>query len=292
MRAMDLPQRRKFADRTVGIRRWMPTICSALALLVCGGMPAPATPTAHQSADRALVGALNDSLYNPKAAWAAIARGASANAVDRDSGQTALMLACQFADTKLVSTLLTHGAHPNARDKRGNTALIVLAHSEGNDPHDVVATGNALLAHGARINAANDDGQTALDVADTPEIIAYACSKGADVNARDRNGKTALMFYCATTPDDGGPGVWFAAAKVVVDHGAHVNAQDKTGWTALMRLGTVDLTEQSDAVTTAKLLIAHGANVRLKNHRGKTALQIASASGFRRLAQYLKSVGG
>jgi len=56
--------------------------------------------------------------------------------------------------------------------------------------------------------------------------IRDAIHKGADVNARDTIGRTALMFAVTNNPD---------AIKVLLAAGADVNARDQRGLTPLIR---------------------------------------------------------
>jgi ankyrin repeat protein len=54
-----------------------------------------------------------------------------------------------------------------------------------------------LLAKGADVNAKDRDGSTALMIAsslDKPEVVQLLLDEGADVNARNKNGLTALML--------------------------------------------------------------------------------------------------
>ena len=49
-----------------------------------------------------------------------------------------------------------------------------------------------LLDKGAEVNAKNKDGKTALLVASNLEVVKLLLDKGADVNVKDKNGGTAL----------------------------------------------------------------------------------------------------
>jgi ankyrin repeat protein len=81
------------------------------------------------------------------------------------SHETPLQLAAQSADVRMLGLLLSKGAAINSRDANGGTAL-----------HDAVSAGDEdtmaqrldtvrfLLAHGADVNAKNSEGKTPLDV--------------------------------------------------------------------------------------------------------------------------------
>lgn len=52
---------------------------------------------------------------------------------------------------------------------------------------------NLLLANGADINARNDDGITLLHIVTDPEAVAVIVNRGADIEARDASGRTPLI---------------------------------------------------------------------------------------------------
>jgi ankyrin repeat protein len=147
------------------------------------------------------------------------------------TGQTPLMLAALKGRTGVVEALTRAGAKIDARARDGQTALMYAA-----------ATGRtytvgALLADGADASAADADGKTALDHAvaekrdDVASMLAILRSvkpaedgaaaeaesaprpgnstlveslieKGADVNAKSDDGKTALIFAAGKGRDD------------------------------------------------------------------------------------------
>jgi ankyrin repeat protein len=287
---------RKFAACIVDCRIRAFVLCLCLALPFCGVRPVVATPTAKQSADQALVSAL-DAPYDdaPRATLAALARGANPNMVEQTSDQPVLMVACRdCCSWKVVSVLLQYGARANTRGKDGTTALLLLADDPDgvNDDANAVETARALLCHGADVHAANDAGQTVLHFVGNAALVGYLCSRGADINALDKHGRTPLICDCSSPAQDVGfpPLVWLSGARVLIEHGADVNLRDQRGWTALMCLGVVDSEARNDAMEIATLLVAHGAKIGMKDRNGRTACQIASEHGFRRLAAYLNKL--
>src|SRR5581483_532952 len=118
-------------------------------------------------------------------------------------------------------------------------------------------------------------GDTALHVAAAVHdaaIVEALLARGADVDAANRRGATALHY--AT---DGRPGdeTWSADAQVatiaaLVAAGADVDASDADGTTPLLRAVR---NRCADAVRT---LIAHDANVKKKNKRGSTPWKLAN----------------
>jgi carboxypeptidase family protein/ankyrin repeat protein len=115
---------------------------------------------------------------------------ADVNARDR-SGQTALMMLDGDVTTDMVWDLLNAGAKVNLRDTDGDTALSEIATVNNTE---VLKT---LLDAGAKVNAVNNQGQSALMKAATEGLvnnIRVLVQAGADINQQDKNGKTALIY--------------------------------------------------------------------------------------------------
>ena len=83
----------------------------------------------------------------------------------------------------------------------------------------------------------------------------------ADVNARDKDGWTALMFAAA-----GGAA---ESVKVLLDAGADVNARNEDGLTALIAAAL------SGTAENVKVLLDAGADASHKDKDGKTAWDLA-----------------
>ena len=94
---------------------------------------------------------------------------------------------------------------------------------------------------------------------------------GADVNARDSFGETALHFAAFL----GGPTV----AELLIKNGALVNAQDKDGNTPLHKVATRYF-NSSKRYDSAKVLIDNGADFNLKNAQDKTPLDLVNDDRF------------
>ena len=134
-----------------------------------------------------------------------------------------------------------------------------------------------LIERGADVNAKNEDGNTALllacgygihrDEART-EMVELLIEKGADIEAKDRNGRTPLMIACQQG--------YTNVAKLLIEKGADIEARKGNGETALMvacMYGRADV---------AQMLIEKGADVNAKNEDGETALDYATNEGMRK----------
>ena len=142
-----------------------------------------------------------------------------------------------------------------------------------------------LLAEGAQVNARDQNGATALMYAcaahsgASNDILQALFSANADVNLADRSGATAL--HVAT-----GDGVRLICVKELLLHGANPNAQNGDGDTPLIDTVTHAQNEE-DASQAAQLLIDAGADPSLSNHQGQSALSWAQRLGLQSLAQLL-----
>jgi len=111
------------------------------------------------------------------------------------------------------------------------------------------------------------------DYAEVKRLI----EEGADVNAQNNDGWTALMW----ATHYGYP----EFAKLLIDKGADINAQNNKGLTAL---GTASVRGKTKA---AKLLIEEGADINVQDTWGHTALEWALREGYPEIAELLREAG-
>ncbi len=176
--------------------------------------------------------------------------------------------------------LVEAGIEVNSRLSEGSTALITVTDTRHTD---VI---RFLIEAGADVNAQRDDGWTALIIAslsgsdsitkrlvdpesnketwvrvptkghvDTVKVLIEA---GADVNAKDKEGRTVLMY--ASTGE---------IAKILIEAGAELNAKDQNGETALLTA------TRKFRTGVVKVLIEAGADVNAAKPNGETALKLA-----------------
>ena len=147
-------------------------------------------------------------------------------------GKTELIRAAEKGSIKDVRRLWAEGANVNFAVEGGITPLMVAA--SRNSPEIV----KFLLDKGANANATlrgkDMDGTTVLMYAVTaaglgniqmPEVLALLVKGGADVNAVDHRGNTALMWAASFGRDD--------IIEFLVSCGAKVSMVDNKGMTAL-----------------------------------------------------------
>jgi ankyrin repeat protein len=118
-----------------------------------------------------------------------LTHGAKANI--RDSfKRTPLMMMDEDASVEMLQLLVRYGAKLNLLDKQKNTILHHLAEND-NEKELVRQAAN----FGVNVNAINKEGKTALMIAvenDSSDVVEALIESGADVNARTRDGRTAL----------------------------------------------------------------------------------------------------
>lgn len=145
-----------------------------------------------------------------------------------------------------------------------------------------------LISKGADVNAKDNDGKTALIHATGRgrrhiETVKVLLGRGADVNAKDNNGKTALMEAIFSCIHDAKTGKMLL--EMLLDKGAKVNAKDNDGLTALIYAA------MNGHAEIVKMLLDKGADVNAKDNNGKTALMIASAEGDAETVKLLREYG-
>lgn len=126
-----------------------------------------------------------------------------------------------------VKTLLDQGVNINARDAKGQTALIWGIRN--------IDIERLLIEKGADINAYDKNGRTALiqavfaySVSGSLNIVRLLIEKGANMDIRDENGNTALMYAVSAPYAD--------VVRLLIEKGANLNVTDKLGLSTALSL--------------------------------------------------------
>lgn len=220
-----------------------------------------------------------------------------ANINRRDKGGDTLFFYAQSAE--MVQLLVEHGASVNILSSDGYSPLHVA---------QSVEVAEALVLAGANINALDCEGMTPLHFGLTngaaPEVSIYLARAGtnvslidhvnhqtplfysttgelarilidlgADVNHRDRFGRTALHAFDIDS----------STALELIKSGADVNAIDNNGETPLFTARLLD----HDGIIN--VLMQNGANPFIRNNNGQTAQEELSSNGFEEYAEMIES---
>ena len=240
---------------------------------------------------------------------AMITHGADVNALNK-RGQTALWFACCDGQGDFVKLLLDKGADPNIVDKHGDSCLHAAIFG-----HCSIATLQEIIDRSADVNAVNKDGATPLllacstgqseavkfllnanadpntadvdgDVSLHAAIAGYCSSEtlqilidsGADVNAVNKRGRTAVLLGCLDGQMD--------SVKVLLDAGADPTIADEEHFSCLH--AAID---GRCSIDILQALIDHGAHVDAKRKDGMNALLQACKTGQSESVLFLLNAG-
>lgn len=143
-----------------------------------------------------------------------------------------------------------------------------------------VATVRTLLAQVANVNAKDRNGYSALMFASSgghTAIVQELLAKGANVTAIDSDGTSALMAASLEGHTD--------VVQALLANGAEVNAKNTNGNSALIWAA------DEGHLSVVQALLAKGADVNVKNRKGYSALWFASAAGHIAVVQALLAKG-
>jgi ankyrin repeat protein len=143
-----------------------------------------------------------------------------------------------------------------------------------------------LLQSGVDINTQHPtSGTTVLIIASSyyyyDDMIEYLIGKGADVNLKDSEGKTALLWASSNSLEN---------AKILISNGAKVNEPANDGMTPFLQ-ATLGVSSGKVPIEICELLRKNGAKVnaelKRKSALGWTALHYAITNGDKELVKYL-----
>ena len=192
-----------------------------------------------------------------------IRKGANVYAKD-DFGINLLQYAARTKNEnslEIAKIFIKYGISPAEEDHYGDNALSDACGISKN--LDMI---KILVENGADVNSKNKLGKTALFEAvfgyseSIPEIIEYLVDKGADVNVKDNSGNTLLT-------DAVEHGMPYDVVKMLINYGIDVNEKNKQGYSAL-RIAVF----WNAKPEVLRALIANGANINERDENGKTIL--------------------
>lgn len=147
-----------------------------------------------------------------------------------------------------------------------------------------------LLQKGTDINTQHPStGTTVLMIASSyyyyDDCVEYLISKGAEVNLKDNEGKTALLWAASNSLEN---------AKILISNGAKVNEPANDGMTPFLQ-ATLGVSSGKIPIEMCELLRKNGANInaelKRKSALGWNALHYAATNGDAELVKYLIKYG-
>ena len=178
-------------------------------------LDAGANPDVRDSYGDTLLTVAADSAPNPKIIKALVDIGMDVEARNND-GMTALMMAARWNSLRIVKTLLEVGANANAKLEASTTAMTtdtadgdIFAAIINNKTTDVPVSAGTTVLMLAALNSRK------------PDVVKALLDAGLDVNARDEEGRTALMLAAR----------WNTSRIVdtLLDAGADIDIRDTDG---------------------------------------------------------------
>lgn len=190
-----------------------------------------------------------------------------------EAGNTPLHIACIYGHAEIVRLLEASGADSLLKNMNGELPAhhAVMKKKFGGDLDAKQRA--AVLKELKHLDGARNDGKTPLmllqylDINTMLELLPIFLDKGADVNATDNTGNTALILQTKNQ-------CYKDIVKELVRAGADVNRTDNEGNSALyyaLKYGSPD---------AARFLIKKGADYNHANNKGESCVQMAVERGW------------
>ena len=187
-----------------------------------------------------------------------------------------IFIACKEGDLESVQWLIeTRHVDPNIRAERDYKGYEIY---EDNVPIHIAARNGHLsilgflITHGANIEARNHNGGTALHYAccyNHLQIVKDLLSQKANIEAKDSDGVTPLHDACSHGH--------FDIVEYLISKRANIDARERRNWTPL------HFASINGNIEVVKYLVSRGANKYVRDISGKTPLDYTDNDEIRRI---------
>jgi uncharacterized protein len=283
------------------------TMCAAVCLIACGcnanrvnTVRENDCPVENMCAEGGTAGAsvstaelfTQIALGRADSVYQLVESGANPDGVNAE-GETALLMAIEQNRVPIAKYLINAGAGINKGNASGTTPLMQVVLNGNKAIPKTLSDGTVvaiqpqtnmqqyfadlLISKGAEINAGDKKGDTALSLASSVgnlDAARYLIQRGADVNKKNLKGQTPLMI--ASKKGN------YAIVEELIMAKADINAVDEEGQTALM------YASQNDNPHLVGYLLSFGAMSEVQDQYGATAHTIADAVGNYKVMRVLK----
>ncbi|TXI10825.1 MAG: ankyrin repeat domain-containing protein [Rhizobium sp.] len=200
-------------------------------------------------------------------------------ASERTMNEAKLFAAASNDDAGEIRKLLATGVNIDARNKSGETPLLVATHKNN------LKAAEALINAGADVNAKDmilDSPYLYAGARGHLEILKMTLDHGADLKSTNRFGGTALI----PASERG----HLETVRTLIKAGVDVDHVNNLGWTALIEAIILsDGGERHQNIVQA--LVDAKADVNLADGQGATPLQLARSHGYAKIADILVKAG-
>jgi len=201
-----------------------------------------------------------------------------------DDGNTALIKVSSFGNIEILKLLIENGADLNERNNEGKNAFMKAAENERINTFEFllnkILEGRKKIKDNEEIKKYNNKyldardigGRTALILSvfwsdRCVKILKMLIESGVDINARDNEGKTALMHAAERGH--------VKKAKLLIESGANLDEKDNDNKKTALFYAV-----ENNKVEIVKLLIESGANLEARIIYEKTALMLAVYNNY------------
>jgi ankyrin repeat protein len=207
-------------------------------------------------------------------------------AASNEEDDSAIAYCCKYGMVDCVKLFFDLKDHIDQVEHDGTTLLMYACHDRDN----VGPIMQLLVSRGADIHARNRDGKTALMYAAENVNVAalsFLLDHGASVTDRDNEGYDALLWWTHLSNMNYHKPIVSDSLDLLLERGANIHTRTNDGRSALL------VSVQLVCPSVLEMLLQHGANPNdvIEDGSGKTALMEACEQGSVKMVKLLLDQG-